>query len=308
MGDFSAEWLALREPVDHRARSAGLIQRLTLWLTETGAPAPLAILDLGAGAGSNLRYSAPLLEGKQHWTCVDQDPELLAALLPQTAAWAQARDLVATPEEGGLRIDGQDLCCRVLTRRLDLAAGAAALPLEPGTILVASALMDLVSESWLADLLQACARQRSPLLAALNYDGRVELTPREPLDGLVIALVNGHQGRDKGLGPALGPSAPRALARLGRVLGYEPHAEQSDWDLEADLVRIQEALMAGWANAAGEQIRDAPATDAKALDQRLASIDRWLDARLSHVFAGRSRLRVGHQDLLLLPPPRPVGQ
>ena len=48
--------------------------------------------------------------------------------------------------------------------------------------------------------------------------------------------------------------------------------------------------------------------DAKALEQRLASIDRWLDARLSHVSAGRSRLRVGHQDLLLLPPPTPVGQ
>ena len=82
MGDFSAEWLALRESVDHRARSAGLIQRLALWLTETGASTPLALLDLGAGAGSNLRYSAPLLGGEQHWTCVDQDPELLATLLP----------------------------------------------------------------------------------------------------------------------------------------------------------------------------------------------------------------------------------
>lgn len=306
MGDFSADWLALREPADHRARSAGLVQRLARWLTETAAPAPLPILDLGAGTGSNLRYTAPLLGGDQHWACVDQDPELLATLPPRTAAWAQTQDFSTTTDGGGLRIEGQDLHCRVMTQRLDLAAGAASLPLEPGTCVSASALMDLVSEPWLADLLQACSSHRSPLLAALNYDGRVGLTPREPMDGLVIALVNGHQGRDKGLGPALGPSAPRALRRLGQGLGYRACSAESDWDLAPDQRGLQEALVAGWADAARDQIRDGPGASLTTIEQRIDSIDRWLDARLGHVAAGRSHLRVGHQDLLLLPPRPPA--
>jgi SAM-dependent methyltransferase len=302
MGDFSADWLALREPADHRARSTDLAERLARWHAEQGAPGPQRLLDLGAGTGSNLRFLTPRLGGDQDWICVDQDPELLAALVGRTADWARTRGLEATPEDEGLRIAGAGLHCRVATRRLDLAAGATALPLGSGTLVVASALMDLVSEAWLADLLQACHRTRSPVLAALSYDGRVELAPREPLDGLVIALVNGHQGRDKGLGAALGPGATRALARLGGTLGYEALDAPSDWDLGPDEAALQGALIGGWADAAREQVSDAPGLDPDGLMQRLGSIDRWRDARLGHVAVGRSHLQVGHQDLLLLPP------
>lgn len=304
MGDFSADWLALREPADHRARSGDLPARLARWQADQGTPGPQRLLDLGAGSGSNLRFLAPRLGGDQDWICVDQDPDLLADLVGRTADWARTRGLEATPEGEGLRIAGAGAGphCRVATRRLDLAAGATALPLTAGTLVVASALLDLVSEAWLADLLQTCHRTRSPMLAALSYDGRVELAPREPLDGLVIALVNGHQGRDKGLGPALGPGATRALARLGRALGYEALDAPSDWDLGPDQAALQEALIGGWADAAREQVSDAPGLDPDGLMRRLGSIDRWRDARLGHVAAGRSRLQVGHQDLLLLPP------
>ena len=168
MGDFSAEWLALREPADHRARSTDLPVRLARWQAVQGAPGPRMLLDLGAGTGSNLRFLAPLMGADQDWICVDQDPELLATLVVRTEDWARTAGLEATSEGGGLRIAGGGLHCRVATRRLDLAAGATALPLGPGTLVVASALMDLVSETWLADLLRACHRTRSPVLAALQ--------------------------------------------------------------------------------------------------------------------------------------------
>jgi SAM-dependent methyltransferase len=301
MGDFSAHWLALREPADHRSRSEALVRALILWMEEQPRPGLLSVLDLGAGAGSNLRYLAPLIGGQQRWTCVDKDPELLKALRVQTAAWAIARGLIATADGAEQRILGQGIDWRVATPYMDLAAGADNFPLAPGTLVVASALMDLVSESWLAELLRACWRGQSPLLASLNYDGRVELSPHEPLDGLVIALVNGHQGRDKGLGPALGPSGPRALARLGRRLGYQARTASSDWELDPDQTGIQEALIAGWGHAARVQVRDAFGGSAGAIDPRIESIDHWQDVRLGHVAAGRSCLRVGHEDLLLLP-------
>ena len=66
MGDFSADWLALREPADRRARSAALVGRLVAWLSGTSHPAggcagPLRVLDLGCGTGANLQYLAPIL-------------------------------------------------------------------------------------------------------------------------------------------------------------------------------------------------------------------------------------------------------
>ena len=63
MSGFSAEWLALREPLDARSRSAELVARLR-------ADAPdgtRRIVDLATGTGANLRYLAPRLGGDQDW-------------------------------------------------------------------------------------------------------------------------------------------------------------------------------------------------------------------------------------------------
>lgn len=305
MGDFSADWLSLREPPDHQARSGKLTRRLARWLRDTRAASPVEVLDLGAGCGSNLRYLAPRLDGRQRWICVDQDPDLLQVLLGRSGTWARTRGLTARADAPGLVIEGPDLHCQVEALRLDLATGLSALPLCPGTLLTASALLDLVSEPWLAELLQACRGNRAPLLATLIYDGRVGLAPPEPLDGLVIALVNGHQGRDKGLGPALGPSAPRVLGRLARALGYQVVSAASDWLLDLTQDAVQEVLIDGWARAAREQVQDGSRLPREVKAVREAALEGWRQTRRGHLSSGRSELRVGHQDLLLLPPAAP---
>jgi hypothetical protein len=72
---FSAEWLALREPVDHRSVNRELAGRVADWF---GEPDHISIMDLGCGAGSNLRGTWQLFGDSQHWTLVDYDPVLLA--------------------------------------------------------------------------------------------------------------------------------------------------------------------------------------------------------------------------------------
>ena len=57
MSGFSAEWLALREPIDARARAAELILPLSTWRANTGR---IRVLDLAAGTGTNLRFLVPL--------------------------------------------------------------------------------------------------------------------------------------------------------------------------------------------------------------------------------------------------------
>src|SRR5262249_47533294 len=84
MGDFSAEWLALRGPADHRARSAHLAR--TIGSRLLGLPA-VRVVDLASGTGSNLRYLSRLLPPVQHWRIVDRDPDLLARFV-KPAMWA----------------------------------------------------------------------------------------------------------------------------------------------------------------------------------------------------------------------------
>lgn len=311
MGDFSADWLALREAADTRARSAHLVQRLAGWLSQRVQPAgnptaPLTVLDLGCGTGANLRYLTPRLSSclnvPQRWICLDRDRELLAALPRRTAEWAGGLGLPTAAQADGLCIQGPAVPWEIHTRTFDLASGAAALDLDRGTLVSASALLDLVSERWLAGLIGRCHAARAPLLLALTYDGRVVIEPGHPLDQRVIGLVNTHQRRDKGFGPALGPGATVRLAQLAEAMGFSVELADSDWLLDPDETpyetEIQSVLAEGWAAAALAQADAQPGSQRKALK---AFIQQWRAVRQAEIDGRRSRIRVGHQDALLLP-------
>ncbi len=169
-------------------------------------------------------------------------------------------------------------------------------PLGPRTLVTASALLDLVSADWLAGLLRVCVGSRSPLLLVLTYDGRLEISPAHPLDGTLLGLFNAHQRRDKGLGPALGPTAPERLADLADEWGFAREFGASDWVLGPEDVALNTTLIEGYAAAARDQAETG--SDAPAL---MLAIESWRETRLAQNAAGRLRLRVGHQDALLLP-------
>ena len=84
MTGFDRDWLALREPYDHAARDDGLASALNGWLSaRTAGGSDVRIMDLGCGAGSNLRYLTPRLPHPQAWRLVDNDAALLTALSQQ---------------------------------------------------------------------------------------------------------------------------------------------------------------------------------------------------------------------------------
>lgn len=275
MTGFAAEWLALREPADAAARSAALAARAAARLaSRLTDDARRAVVDLGCGTGANLRYLAPRLGGAEDWWLVDDDPALLARCERQASrAVKSARS--------------------VRTARLDLATGLRSLALPTGALVTASALLDLVSASWLETLAERCAAASADVLFALTYDGAVELLPREPEDERVRELVNRHQQRDKGFGPALGPAAAGHAAAIFEAAGYRVETARSDWRLGAEQGELQAALLAGWRSAAAE-----------VEPEWGGRLEEWLRRRMAHVVGGRSALRVGHTDLLGLLDPR----
>jgi len=271
MSGFSAQWLALREPLDAASRAPDVGAQLATALRGSRPPASvLQVVDLGAGTGANLRYVAPLLECAQDWLLVEHDPALLAALDERLPPW-----LAAMP----LRLQARSLA-------LDLAGGLANLPLPTGALLTASALLDLVSEQWLHQLLSRASAARASVWFALTYDGRMQCQPPEPEDAEVQELVNRHQRGDKGFGAALGPLAAARAASMLAGFGYRVHAAFSDWRIGPEAHQLQRVLLEGWYGAACET---AP--------ERTGALRGWLQRRQVHVDAGGSRLVVGHVDL-----------
>lgn len=245
MTGFSPDWLALREPADHRARNAELAAMLSARLA---AREHVAVIDLGCGTGSNLRATAPLLPGRQSWTLVDHDPALLAAARLQLARWA---DGVEIANHGlGLLKDGRTIS--VTFRQADLARDLDAALSGDADLVTASALFDLCSTAFIRRFAKAVAAKRAAFYTVLTYNGVQRWTPRRPADQHIAQAFNRHQLRDKGFGPSAGPMAPSEIADAFRAHGYSVREGDSPWRLGAADAQLVSELATGKARAAVE--------------------------------------------------------
>jgi hypothetical protein len=288
VSNFSPHWLALREPVDARSRAAGLAGLVHEQVGRIRSRhSRVEIIDLGAGTGANLRYAAPLLAGAQDWLLVEYDPLLLAAMAQQTRAWSRATHSQFSASGAQFVVKGAQFECRVQSLTLDLAVQLDGLPLRPGVLLTASALLDLVCEDWLRRLIGRAVAVEAAVWFTLTYDGRIDCDPVEAEDQIVRELVNQHQRGDKGFGLALGPTAARTAQEILGEHGYRVHSTTSDWCVGPEEAALQEALVTGWFEAACEI---APT--------RIAVLRAWRERRRAHIAALRSTLRVGHVDMV----------
>lgn len=267
MSGFSAEWLALREPFDAIARNRNILEAVTAAFQDRSG---LSVVDLGSGTGSTLRALSGRLPKPQRWKLVDNDPVLLAEAFALTVS-------------AGVAVE---------TQQFDLNADVG--PLFDGADLVtASALIDLVSEPWLANLAAAAAARSLPVYIALTFDGRAGFGSADPLDAEVIAAVNAHQRGNKGFGPALGPGAAASAERIFRSLGYSFAKGASDWVVAATDTKFLIEMLEGWRHAAGEMG-----------ELSAGVLDGWFTRRRQAIEAGKLSLNVGHVDFFAQPAKR----
>lgn len=278
---FSGQWLEVREPADHAARSEALTSALASWLTteyNTQAAAkpagnPLHLVDIGSGRGSNPGYLIPRLPVPQRWTLIEPDQNLLDLACQRV----ETLDAPAVP-----------MMLELTRQNLDEA-----LP-DDAALITASALIDLVSKEWLEAFMQAVVHRQSGVLVVLSYSGHFELAPPHGSDALVQELVNQHQHGDKGSGAALGPEATVVLKQLLQEAGYTVMVEQSRWHLGrgqgGDNAQLITMLMTGWADAACQQN---PAADVE--------IRGWLADRQDQLARHELQVVVDHLDILGLP-------
>src|SRR5438128_5144077 len=99
MSGFSADWLALREPFDSRARSPAVVDAVASFFEPQQS---VRAIDLACGTGSTLRALSPRLPPRQSWTLVDNDPSLLARAASTPTSEHVTVDVVACDLNDGL--------------------------------------------------------------------------------------------------------------------------------------------------------------------------------------------------------------
>ncbi|GLY00629.1 MULTISPECIES: class I SAM-dependent methyltransferase [Actinoplanes] len=238
-GEFSPDWLALREPADAAARAGDLIAALPAGITE--------IRDLGCGTGSLGRWLAPQLPSPQVWILTDRDPRLLEI----------AADRM--PDGVSVGVDERDVTALTAD---DLA----------GTGLVTcSALLDLLTAGEVEDLVAVLAQARTSALFTLSVTGRVRFDPADPRDAEVEAAFNEHQRREETGGRRLlGPDAPAFAAAAFEKAGARVLVRDTPWQLGPELPELTAEWLRGWTGAAREQRPDLDLDDY--LERRLSSL------------------------------------
>ncbi|MBY0331151.1 MAG: class I SAM-dependent methyltransferase [Acetobacteraceae bacterium] len=296
---FDPDWLALREPYDALARSEALAAALIARL-----PARPRLIDLGAGTGSLLRWLAPRIGRAQAWTLVDSDRALMEEAFDTIAGRAEAIGLKATmPNRRTLLVHARGGAWRVEALHADLAEAPRNLPLQGADAVLCSALCDLVSAAWIERM---AAALRVPFYAALSVDGRDRFWPPHPADGAVARAFRRDQARDKGFGgPALGPAAPAAIARAFAARGFMVRSAASDWVARARGGRFLDVpIPPGHATGFLRYVVLGHVAAARQPMRGRGGLTGWGLARLEQVDARRLSVRIGHRDVLALPPER----
>lgn len=258
----SADWLTLREQADAAARSRSLARRASRLVH-----APVTVHDLGSGTGSMMRWLAPRLPAPQTWVLHDWN----AALLAHAAAAPPEPVTAVRPRVGHLEhLRAEDL------------AGA--------SLVVTSALLDVLSAPEVEAIVAACIGVGAPGLFALTVDGRVSLDPVDPGDRVFAAAFNDHQRRIAEDRRLLGPDAVALAAGLFRAAGWSVRTDASPWRLGDREPALVAEWLEGWLAAA---VEERPALTEWAGE--------YLRTRRAQLAAGALHVVVHHRDLLAWP-------
>ncbi len=276
MSTFAAEWLALREGADTRARNRELAQGLSAWFQLRDH---ISVVDLGSGTGANLRAVAALLPQRQSWLLVDKDADLFAVAKIELRKWADHTE--QTGETLKLKKGYTEIT--VEFKVVDLARDLDSALTDRPDLVTASAFFDLASAEFIRALARKAASIRAALYATLTYNGVQRWSPHRPSDSQMAAAFNRHQMSDKGFGPAAGPTAAEMLADQFRLEGYTVAEGESPWVLGQNDRSLLEELQRGYALA----VLETKALDAKA-------VETWIKVI-------RAAAEVGHTDIFATP-------
>lgn len=224
---FNTEWLEERFSFDSQARNTVVENAcFTLFADKK----TLNILDLGSGSGSSFLYLSEKLPQDQYWSFVELNPILANASLERISGIASGKGWKVVEKSNGIIIGTQNKSIEIEVINHSFLELEERVDLEKFDLATAAAVLDLLTENMLHDLLNLLSNNGVSLLATINYEG-MKFTPSGPGDAMYINLYGQHMQREQSFGRTLGPDCLKSIKAYGETSNLKIISGESNWQV-----------------------------------------------------------------------------
>ncbi len=267
------QWLNQRFDYDSRSRNLDLEKEFLASLAELET---INIIDLGSGSGANLKYLSPKIDGQQVWHLIERDKSLMnhaektIELVKQTnqAKLRSVHKIIADFTDKDLNV------FKETERRVFLA----------------NAVFDIIPLATFLtflDLLGSRPCNNVILYFTIHINEDLTIQPIHPLNQKYLSLFHQHMQRDQNGKRAMGPNTVREISNTLSQRGFLVKTADSSWDIKEDSSFLKsnfDFIICATRELLGPK--------------EVGEWEEWVQFHLKAIDQGKSRLHVGHQDIL----------
>ncbi len=283
---FNTDWLEERFQFDSRARNVMVENHCFAHFSENKT---LNILDLGSGSGSSFLYLSEKLSQNQNWTFVELNPTLAKASLDRISMIAFSNGWKVATYSSGLIIEGSAKRMKIEVLNHSFLELEKKVNLREFDLATAAAVLDLLTESMLHELLGLLNDYNIPLLATINYEG-MKFTPSSPRDTLYIDLYGQHMQREQSFGRTLGPDCLKSIQTYCQTRNLKMKSGESNWLVGTKDLKMHTFLLDYMAGAIPEMLTS---------KREVAVFEQWLGEKGDRVKGEGLETTVFHFDVFV---------
>ena len=284
---FSLSWIKAREKYDLKHRSNLLKEQYKKDKSFFNK-----IIDLGSGNGSFLRYCHSKKMVFEEMLLIDYDSKLLRDFYASTYNYLNGTNyniLKESPTKYQLKkidtikTENIQLMNTDILKSLDI--------INNYNLISLSAMSDILPILFIKKLLNKVGKNKI-IYFSICFDGSIKWDSSHKYDKYVLTMFNKHQEMNKISGYALGLKSIKLIKEYSAKKKYSFQVEDSSWELKSydeDSKNFQKMYL----DTICKPLKKDDITDKDMLSE-------WRKVKLKDIVSGKSKITVGHKDILIL--------
>ena len=284
---FSLSWIKAREKYDSKHRSNLLKEQYKKDKSFFNK-----IIDLGSGNGSFLRYCHNKKIVFEEMLLIDYNSKLLRDFYASTYNYLNGTNyniLKESPTKyqlkktDNIKTKNIQLINTDILKSLDI--------INNYNLISLSAMSDILPVLFIKKLLNKVGKNKI-IYFSICFDGSIKWDSSHKYDKYVLTMFNKHQEMNKSSGYVVGSKSIKLIKEYSEKKKYSFQIKDSSWELKS-YDENAKYFQKMYLDTIYKPLKKDDITDKDMLSE-------WRKVKLKDIVSGKSKITVGHQDILIL--------